>query len=613
FWLLRTRTYFLGDGYAQISFLKSGQYLKTGFEDLEVWVHLYFYKFLKFFFAPSAESIYAGVSIFAGGILVYILFFLGKSLSEDRLDRLLIFSIFLFSGATQLFLGYAENYTLLYTSIFAYLYFSLRYLQGKVKVIVPGVFCALSIGFHFSSAYLLPSFLFLVSLSKRKEGFAFKMKKAVPYLFILIFLFALSVFYIWSMNPALTEIFVPLLHGRVIAPNYTLFSIPHILDLVNQHLLLSAVGILLLISLASVFKGCMRLRNPMISFLLLVSVGQLFYDFIIDPKLGAGRDWDLLSNVALGYSLLAIYLFIRSVKSGRYASLSLAFTAFLCTTPWLLVNASSTGAISRYRNLLDVDVKKSLTGRWTLVNYENGRNETKMAEQLKTEIFRLFPEDSLGREADFYRSQGDLDKAFALAEQSLKLNPDYIEARQVLGVIYLNQGKLDQAMDEFEKIARVNPYSNIVHQNLGYALVSKGRFQEGLDEFKKAVKLGGANAEVWNNIGYTYMNLGQLEKAIDAFEKSLKMDPKYVDAHFNLGRLYLQSNHFDQALTEFQEVERLKPDYIPVHDYLGYVYKSMGMKDQAIQELELFLKSSKDEKENQRVRGWVQQLNSQKP
>ncbi len=34
FWLLRTRTYFLGDGYALISFLRSGQYLKTGFEVL---------------------------------------------------------------------------------------------------------------------------------------------------------------------------------------------------------------------------------------------------------------------------------------------------------------------------------------------------------------------------------------------------------------------------------------------------------------------------------------------------------------------------------------------------------------------------------------------------
>lgn len=72
FWLLRTRTHFLGDGYAQISFLKSGKYLKTGFEFLEVYAHLYLYKFLKFFFTPSPESVYAGLSIFAGGVFVMI-------------------------------------------------------------------------------------------------------------------------------------------------------------------------------------------------------------------------------------------------------------------------------------------------------------------------------------------------------------------------------------------------------------------------------------------------------------------------------------------------------------------------------------------------------------
>jgi len=141
FWLLRTRTYFLGDGYALISFLKAGQYLKTGFEVIEIFAHLYLYKFLMFFFSPSPESIYAGLSIFAGGVFVVILFFMAKTLSEDKFDRLFVFSLFIFSGATQLFLGYAENYTLLYASIFAYLYFSLRYLQGKAKAVMPIVFC----------------------------------------------------------------------------------------------------------------------------------------------------------------------------------------------------------------------------------------------------------------------------------------------------------------------------------------------------------------------------------------------------------------------------------------------------------------------------------------
>jgi len=613
FWLLRTRTYFLGDGYALISFLKSGQYLKTGFEVLEIFAHLYLYKFLMFFFSPSPESIYAGLSILAGGVFVVILFFMAKTLSEDKFDRLFVFSLFVSSGATQLFLGYAENYTLLYTSIFAYLYFSLRYLQGKVKIYLPVFFCLLSIGFHFSSAYLLPSLFFLFALKRKKGELAFSMKKALPYFFVLIFLFALSVFYIWSLNPALSDIFVPVFQGRVYAPDYTLFSFPHILDVINQHLLLSPVGIVLLLSLAMAFKDRLRLKNHLIPFLFIVSLGQLFYHFVVDPKLGAGRDWDLLSNVVLGYTLLGVCLFISLAKSRKYSSIALIFTVFLLTTPWFLINADTNSGISRYRNLLDLDVKKSLTGRYTLVNYYNEQNEIEMAKQLNTEIFKLFPEDSLRREAEFYRSQGNLAKASELVEQALTLNPDYIETRQVLGVIYLDQGKFDKALEEFEQVARVNPYNPTVHENLGYALVSKGRFGEALDELKKAVKLGGASAEVLNNLGYTYWQLGQPDKAIEELNKSIKMDHQYCPPHFNLGRLYLQNSYFEQALTEFQEVERLKPDYVPVHDYLGYVYKSKGMKEKAIEEFELFLKLSKDETENQTVRGLIQQLRTQKP
>ena len=538
---------------------------------------------------------------------------MAKTLSEDKFDRFFVFSLFVFSGATQLFLGYAEHYTLLYTSIFAYLYFSLRYLQGKVKLYLPVFFCLLSIGFHFSSAYLLPSLFFLFALERKKGELAFSMKKALPYFFILIFLFALSVFYIWSLNPALSDIFVPVFQGRVYAPDYTLFSFPHLLDVINQHLLLSPIGIVLFLSLLMAFKDRLRLKRPPILFLALVLLGQLFYNFVVDPKLGAARDWDLLSNVALGYTLLGVYLFINLTKSRRYSSMALIFTVFLCTLPWLLINADTHTGIKRYRNLLDVDVKKSLTGRWTLVNYYNGQNETGMAEQLKTEIFKLFPEDSLGREAELYRDQGNLAKALELIEQALKLNPDLIEARHVLGVIYLDQGKFDKALEEFEQVVRVNPYNPTVHHNLGYALHSKGRFSEALEEFKKAVKLGGKNAEVLNNIACTYWKLGDIGKAVEEFKNSFKMDPEFYQAHFSLGQLYLENNYFDQALTEFKEVERLKPDYVPVHSYLGYVYKSKGMKEKAIEEFELFLKLNKNETENQQVRGWIQQLQSQKP
>ena len=177
FWLLRTRTHFLGDGYALISHLESEQYLRTGFEVLEIYIHLYLYKFLQLFFAPSAESIYVGLSIFGGGVFVFILFFLTKALSEDRFDRLFIFSIFILGGATELFLGYAENYTLVYVSLLAYLYFSLRYIQGRTKIYLPIFLCVLATGLHFSSGYFFPITFLSSCLEKEKRGTRCQNKK----------------------------------------------------------------------------------------------------------------------------------------------------------------------------------------------------------------------------------------------------------------------------------------------------------------------------------------------------------------------------------------------------------------------------------------------------
>jgi hypothetical protein len=369
FWLIRTKTYFLGDGAQCISYLEQGKLFVKWSERLEIISHLYLYKFLNLFLLPSAEFIYEGLSILAGGIFIFVLFFFTKTISEDRFDRFFIFSIFLFSGATELFLGYAEHYTLTYVSIFAYLYFSLRYLQGKVKIFLPILFCVLSICFHLSCAYLLPSLFFLFILKKRKGEFVFSLKKAIPYILILIFLFILFVYYIYSINPVLSQIFVPIFKDQPESPEYTLFSFSHIIDIINQHFLLSPIGIVLLFSLFIIYKKKIKFKDQNIVFLLLASLAQLSYHFLVDPKLGAGRDWDMFASMGIGYTLLGIYLFINLVQSKKYSGLVLICTTLLCALPFFLLNANTNRSIERYRNLLDLDIERSLNGRWNIANY----------------------------------------------------------------------------------------------------------------------------------------------------------------------------------------------------------------------------------------------------
>lgn len=612
FWFLRTKTHFSGDGYAVISHLESEQYLRIGFEPLEIFSHLYLYKFLKLFFSPSAEFVYTGLSVLAGGVFVFVLFFLAKALSEDKFDRLLIFSGRIFSGATELFLGYAEHYTLLYASIFAYLYFSLRYLQGKARIFLPVFFSLISIGFHLSSVYLLPSLVFLFILKKKEEGRIFSIKKAVPLIFILISVAGLLTYYVWSINPVLLEIFVPVFKGMPYATNYTLFSFPHLLDVLNQHLLLSSAGVILLMALSLTYKRIIKFKDPIIPFLVVVSVAQLLYHFLVDPKFGAPRDWDLFSSVALGYTLLGVYLFIKFVQFKRYPALVIIFVAILTALPWFLLNANTEKGINRFKDILDLDLKRSWAGRYTLADYYYKQKNFEKYKETMSRLSKAFPEDSLVREAETYKELGEFDKTLELLKKAIEINPSFYWAYNDLGVIYLKQGKADQALDEFKKVVRLNPYSFIFHVNMGRALLAKGKLQEALTEFNRARKLGCKLPDVYCDIAHIHSRLGETEKAIKTYNEALKIDPLFYRAHFELGQIYMNRNSADEAVVEFSKVEQLRPDYAPAYYNLGLVYSQKGLKEKAIEEFESFLKYSRDESLKEQVKGWIIELRSQK-
>lgn len=610
FWLLRARTYFLGDGYAHISSLKSGKYLLIRYEPLEIFAHLYLYKFLRLFFIPSAESIYIGLSILAGGLFVFILFLLARSLSEDGFDRLFIFSIFLFSGASQLFLGYVEHYTLTYVSIFAYLYFSLRYLQGKVRILLPIIFCTLAIGFHFSSVHLLPSLFFLFALKRKKGGMVFNLKKALPFLSILAFILGLSVYYIWNVNPGLSQVFIPLLQGRPYAPEYTLFTSSHLLDVLNQHLLLSGTGLILLLSLAMVCRKRINFQNPIIVFLLLASLAIFLYHFLVDPRLGAAVDWDLFFNVALAYTMLGVYLFINLIKTKRYSAVVLISTAILSILPWFLINANAERSTDRFRDLLDLDLDRSLYGRHALVDHYLQQKRLREAEEVQANINRLFPEDSLARAAGQHMRSGDYEKAEDLLKKAIEINPNFIDPYNNLGIIYLMQDKVDEAIDAFQRVVDLYPFFIVGRLNLGRALLKKGRTEEALEHYKRAEKLGAVEPEVCLDIAYIYFKIGEMEEAVKSYKKALKLNPEFYTAHFGLGQIYLSINSQDKAQFEFEQVVRLKPDYAPVYYNLGMIYARKGLKAQAVEQFKLFLKYSSDEVANEKVRELIKNLRS---
>ena len=611
FWFVRTRTHFLGDGYTYLSQLESGNYLKIKTEALEIFTHIYLYRFLNIFFSPSTEFVYAGLSILAGAIFIFVLFFLMRTISHDGFDRFFVFTLFLFSGSTQLFLGYVEHYSLTYLCIFVYLYFSIRYLQGKVGIFPPILFCLVSVGLHLSSAILLPSLCFLLATQTRQYKIHLNVKGLFFGFLILASLLSLSVYFVWSIQPNLWDIFVPLSNGRALAPDHTLISIPHILDIINQHLLLCPVGIILLIALCFTCWKIIRIKNHIALFLITVFLAQFLFHFLVDPKFGAARDWDLFSSMALGYSLLGVYLLINYCKERRYSIVVMAVVGMLLSLPWFIINANAELAINRFENMLDLDPKRNRSGRYILAEYYSQEKRYTEKNETWSKIFSVFPEDSLTRIAEAAIKRGDYDQAHRFLNKAIEINPDFDNAYGLLGITYLARDQVDEALNTLERAVQLNPYQKVFRVSLASSLFKKGRLKEALEQFKKAEKLGGIGDDEYYNMGYIQFKLGEMENAIKNYQKVLKINPEFNNAYYGLGQAYLALDSLDKALVEFNQFLQLEPDCAPLYYHLGLVYSKKGLNEKAIENFELFLKISTDEIQKEKVKELIRRLRFQ--
>jgi hypothetical protein len=186
FWLLRTKTYFLGDGYLVTRHIESPYLFLKWSEPLDLWVHFKLYHYINNITAISGASIFAWVSIISGAIFVFLSFYLSELLGESKRERFFVFGSFLTMGIIELFFGYAEVYTLVTLTIFAYLVFSLRYLKKGGNLILPLLFLLVSLPLHFQSIYLFPSLLFLFLSARTKKGENPQKRKKKNYLILTV-------------------------------------------------------------------------------------------------------------------------------------------------------------------------------------------------------------------------------------------------------------------------------------------------------------------------------------------------------------------------------------------------------------------------------------------
>jgi TolB-like protein/Tfp pilus assembly protein PilF len=198
-----------------------------------------------------------------------------------------------------------------------------------------------------------------------------------------------------------------------------------------------------------------------------------------------------------------------------------------------------------------------------------------LARQLAEEAIALDPEYAmaykvLGRthivDVWFGTSKSPKDsmaKARELVQKAIVLDDTYAEAYALLGFLFVMAQQDDKAIALGEKAVALNPNSADAHFRLGKILsLADNRYEESIPEYKKAIRLNPIPPNIYlYSLGLAYASMGQYEEGIVWCEKAVRQEPDSLFARIMMTVVYSYSERDEEARVEAAEVLRLNPKF----------------------------------------------------
>ncbi|MFZ1916790.1 MAG: tetratricopeptide repeat protein [Terriglobales bacterium] len=231
--------------------------------------------------------------------------------------------------------------------------------------------------------------------------------------------------------------------------------------------------------------------------------------------------------------------------------------------------------------------------------------------------------------AELYAKTGRIRDAVIEAQDIIKRDPNNLEARRLLGRIYLrslgdmeagngSESVLKLAIEQYEQIVRLQPDSTDDHLLLGRLYRLHNDLQKAETEFKTAVKLqpdseeavttlaylynelgdtsratdvlssvpkNERSAKLYSALGYTYEQQKQYKNAVEAYRHAIELDRDNLDAIRGLAENLLNDGQSDAALEQYKVIADANPEDAQTYIRIAEIYRKQGKFDLALENL----------------------------
>ncbi len=520
FYHLRIGTDMYGDTRTLLSLIASKQYTFGdifSFADKEPLTRLIHQQIARMF-GLDQKFVFQLVSSICGGIYVITLLLFVKKIQGVIFWKFLIIIISLTAGVNQLFFGHVEDYTLVYLAIIIFLMLAWFIFEGKRVLGWMTIIFLIGVRLHIEMVLMLPAFLYVIlfmyqakypQLKKWKQPKRIMISVfAVMVISILFYFFYFKAYRydVGDQQEILQKIFLPLENWLPPPHEYTLLSLNHLSDVIQQFLFTVSPAVVLIIC-ASV--GCYRYlswKEPRIIFFLLTVFFYFVFDFTINPMLTMPRDWDLLSPAAASVNFLAIALSQQLLDGSKDRAdctflVGVALAISLLSSTIFFINADEEKAALRLENV----------GKWTYKSYYFGsayiinvgekmiKDIDKQIEHREKTIQDLLPYASKPdinlsllyyKLGNLYYQHRNFNKASLHYSNALYYDPENASAIKSIGLVALQLWNFEEALKMFSfynkhikdtQVVKFEQYARglLEMQNAG---VAKVKIQQHLDE-----------------------------------------------------------------------------------------------------------------------------------
>ncbi|MEW6411157.1 MAG: tetratricopeptide repeat protein [Candidatus Zixiibacteriota bacterium] len=545
-------THFLGDGYQLLSRLANHQH------DVKTWdkgaaiIQSAIYAITTGTPQARALSTFRIWSVASGAFFLIGVIAVSRFLFDSNRHRFLFFLGLALGGYSLMFFGYVENYATLIAAMMIYILLGLKAARGEINPMWLLPTLAAAVFIHLFGLLLVPSFLYLVL---RKTSLAQRLKQLSTLNKWLIFL-ALSVLaavvyvMLYNRNYFFKFMLMPPIRDRFTVEDDMLFSVKHVIDIVNLLLLMMPGVVLYVLMMLTSRKLRSSLKKPQYVFTLITLAATFVTVYVVNPGIGMPRNWDLFSIVGVPLVVLCFYSVLRLDKVGgvKYLAVWLMIAlGGLSLAPRVAVNVSDNLAIAHFRDYLQLDRARNRNARGILVDYYKNLGDTARAEIEYTALVRELPEVGFNNQAEWLVDHGEFARAVPFAQRAIQINPLFWDAYANLGLCYRSAGLLDSAQVMLEIADGLNPY----------------------------------NARVTGELGSVALLRNDLDKAERLFLNALALDSALGDPMFGLVTIYLRTNRVEESFRFVQTQHRHGLRDSTYFRFAGDTYLKRGLFDLA--------------------------------